>query len=213
MPNRARKNKSRRPRRPNRNTEHASFFEKEFRIQRYSGLDRQILRTVKNYQPAQVTTSTTVSTFRSYSFTIANISDVNEMAAVFDQYRITHVDVKFIPNVTQAISSTPISGGVYSAIDLDDANLFTSITDPLDYNSVSLWKPMETIQLSFKPRVAVAIYGSSVFGSFANSAPMWIDAASTNVEHYGLKMAWGTFSSAVTYSPVFRVHVEWRCAH
>jgi hypothetical protein len=214
MPNRRNNKRSKPSRRaPRQNQDHTSFFEKEFRIQKYSPRDRQVLRTIKSYQPAQITTSTTLSTFRSYTFQISNLSDLTEMSSVFDQYRITQVDVKFIPNITESLSSAPLSGGVFSVIDLDDANLFTSITDPLDYNSLSIWKPMETVQLSFKPRLALAAYGSSVFGSFANSAPVWIDCASSTVEHYGLKMAWGTTSTAVTYSPVFRLHVEWRMQH
>lgn len=191
----------------------SAFFEKEGRVQRFSGLDRQVFKTIKTYQPAQITTSTSVSTFRSYAISVSNFSDIVEMASVFDQYRITYVECKFVPNITEALSSTPLSGGVYSVIDLDDANLFTSVTDALDYNSLQTWKPMETIQVAFRPRVAQAVFGSSVFGSFANTVAPWIDAASATAEHYGLKIAIGTTTTAVTYSPFFRVHCEWRMAH
>jgi len=206
---RKRSNRSKRGNRP----DNGNFFEKEFRVQRPSPLDRQVLRTVKTYQPAQIVTSTTGNTFRSYAFSISNLSDVVEMASVFDQYRITQVDCKFIPNITEALSSTPVAGTVASVIDFDDANVFTSLTDPLDYSSLSMWKPLETIQLTFKPRMAMGAYGSSVFGSFANVAPQWIDAASATVEHYGLKLAFGSTTTAITYSPIFRLHVEWRALH
>jgi hypothetical protein len=207
------KRSSGRRRQNNRPAPDASFFEKEFRVQKWNPLDKQIVRTVKTFQLTNVVTSTTVNTFRSYAFSVSSISDITEMSSVFDQYRISWVEVKFIPNITEAISSTPLSGLNYTAIDLDDANAFTSFTDALDYNSLGVWKPLETIQVSFKPRMAVAAYGASVFGSFANTEPMWIDAASSTVEHYGLKTVFGTSTSSVTYVPICRLHVEWRMQH
>jgi hypothetical protein len=207
---RQRRKNARTPRQP---TNDPSFFEKEFRVQRWSPLDRQITRTVKTFQLTNVVTSTTVNTFRSYSFSVSSLSDITEMSSVFDQYRINYVEVKFIPNITEAISSTPLSGLNYTAIDLDDANVFTSFTDALDYNSLGVWKPLETVQVAFKPRIAIAAYGSAVFGSFANSEPKWIDAASTTVEHYGLKTVFGTSTSSITYVPIVRLHVEWRMQH
>jgi hypothetical protein len=176
-------------------------------------LDKQVTRTIKTFQLTNVVTSTTVNTFRSYSFSVSSLSDITEMSGVFDQYRLCFVEVKFIPNITEAISSTPLSGLNYTVIDLDDANAFTSFSDALDYNSLGVWKPLETIQVAFKPRMAIAAYGASVFGSFTNSEPKWIDAASTTVEHYGLKTVFGSTTSSVTYVPIVRLHVEWRMMH
>lgn len=190
-----------------------NFFEKEDRVQRPSRLDRQVVRFTKIVDGNSITTSTTVPVFRSHFFTIADCPDFASLSEIFDQYRIDRVEARFVPNISESLGSTPLAGKAYSVIDFDDANLFTSITEPQEYSNCLVWEPTDPIQIAFAPHFAYAAYGSSVFGSFANSKPNWIDCASSTVQHYGIKLAFTTTTTAVTYSVVFRYHVSFRMNH
>lgn len=209
---RGRRSRNRRSR-PSGRGQVMNFFEKTDRVQKYSPLDFQVVRVTKLVERANIITSTGSATFTSFNFQLADCSDVAEMTAVFDQYRIDRIDMRIVPNITESLSSTPVLGRNYSAIDLDDANAFTSLTDALDYNNVQVWEPTNPIQLTFIPRFAYAAFASGVFSSFANSKPRWIDAASTGVQHYGVKLAFGVTSTAITYTVTCRYHISFRMAH
>lgn len=189
------------------------FFEKEDRIQRFNPLDRQTVRFTKIIDFANIVTSTTTATFRSYAFSLDQVSDQAELAGVFDQYRIDRVDCRFVPAVTETLTSTALIGKVYSVIDYDDANSFTSTTDPLDYSNCMVWEPTDPIQITLVPHLAIAAFGSGVFSSYANSKPRWIDCASPTVQHFGVKLAIGVLNTATTYTVQFRYHLTFRMSH
>lgn len=191
----------------------AAFFMGTTPIQRSLKLDFQHVTQYKFVQGANIVTSTSTATFRSFSFKFSDTQDVAEMSAVFDQYKIANIDYKIMPDVTIADSSTKVLGLNQCVIDYDDANLFTSITDPADYTNLRVSGPLEAIQGSFVPHFAYAAYATGVFTSFANSPPRWIDAASPGVEHYGLKLAFGTTSTVITYTVTFRYKMVYRMAH
>lgn len=189
------------------------FFEKEDRIQRPSPLDRQVVRFTKIVEANNVVTSTSINTFKSFVFTAGDIPDYTGLSGVFDQYRLDRVDLRLVPNITESLSSAPVSGKIYSVIDFDDSNALTSISQASEYSNCMVWEPTDPIQVSFVPHFAYGAYGSSVFGSFANSKPSWIDAASGTVEHYGVKLAITPTTTAVTYTVQLRYHVSFRMNH
>jgi hypothetical protein len=189
------------------------FFEKEDRVQRPLPLDFQVIRMFKTVEAATLTSSTTVPVFRSFFFTLGDIADVTEMSAVFDQYKLEKVEMRLCPSITETLSSAPLIGKAYSVIDYDDANVFTSISDPLDYSNCMTWEPNDPIQIELVPHFAYAAYATGVFSSFANSPPRWIDCASSAVQHYGVKIALTTVNTAVTYTVTLRYLISFRMAH
>jgi len=189
------------------------FFEKEDRIQRPSPLDRQVVKFTKIVEGTNLVTSTTINTFRSYVFAAADIGDFTGLSGVFDQYRLDRVDLRFVPNITETLSSAPLSGKVYSVIDFDDSNALTSASQASEYSNCMVWEPVDPIQISLVPHFAYGAYGTSLFSSFANSKPNWIDAASGNVEHYGVKLAITPTTTAVTYTVQLRYHISFRMNH
>jgi hypothetical protein len=190
------------------------FFDPEFPLQQPVTTDKQIVRQIKTVRaPFVFTTSTLTETFAAYFFTFADLADAAELGVVFDQYRIDRIDYKFEPNITESLSSTPVSGRVATVIDLDDANLLTSTSDALDYSNCQTVKPVDTIQGTFVPHFAYSAFAFGVFSSFANKGPDWIDCASGGVQHFGLKIAASTTTTAVTYLPTFRYHISLRLSH
>jgi hypothetical protein len=205
-------NRRRNPRRRRVPQASNSFFEKEERVQTYSPSDLQIVHMAKIVEKTNIVTSTTSAVFRSFAFSASECSDIAEMASVFDQYRLDRVDIRIVPNVTELLTSTPNLGRNYSVIDFDDANAFTSMTDPLDYNNCLAWEITDPICITLRPRLAVAAYAGT-FTGFANSRPMWIDAASSGVEHYGVKLAFGAMTTSITYTVTCKYYLVWRMSH
>ncbi len=119
------------------------------------------------------------------NFTLSALPSSTEFTALFDQYRIVQVTVRFLPLAGVGSGSSPL----ITAIDYDDSSTPVAVTDLLQYDSHVMTQPGVTLERTFTPRVSTAVY-SGTFTSFA-SAPnsLWIDVASPNTQYYGLKLA------------------------
>jgi hypothetical protein len=151
-------------------------------------------------------TSTTINSFGALSFTLSGIlPDYANWVAVYDQYRIFAVEVTFILN-----QGTGAQGEVFSVIDYDDTNNLGSLSDAMAYPNVIVSNLNNTVVRSFRPHVAVALYGGSTFTSYGNVADQWIDAASPGVPHYGIKWCATPTQAVFTYDALVRMHVQFR---
>lgn len=122
-----------------------------------------------------------------YNFTLAN-SGLG--SGSFDQYRIEAIRFSILPQnnavglVTNAATTLQ---KVYCVIDYDDSTALASVGSALQYNNCITLSPGESLCRLFQPHMAIGAY-SGAFTSFANVKPMWVDAASTGVQHYGIKL-------------------------
>jgi len=132
-------------------------------------------------------TSTTVFTGVGQSFLATQIPSFSSFASVFDQYRIEMIEVWIVPSSgTGAVLGTDPASFV-SVIDYDDNSFPASEGALLDYQNAITTTVGNGHYRSFVPHIAVAAY-SGTFTSFANEVAPWIDAASSGVAHYGLKI-------------------------
>lgn len=82
---------------------------------------------------------------------------------------------------------------LHSAVDYDDDAAPTASDVGIDLLRARPSYRAENCSLtrkltySWKPRLAVAAYGSGVFTSYANLPPVWLETASPSVAHYGYK--------------------------
>lgn len=130
------------------------------------------------------------------SSTTLSLPNSSEFTALYDQYRIDWVDCQFIfsnnmSNVTSPSLTLPV---VYLAKDYDDSNL-------ANYPDLQQYATQQTWQLGnehgrngihhvrVKPNVDVALYQGVTTG-YARGKPMFIDTASPQVPHYGVKIAY-----------------------
>lgn len=143
-------------------------------------------------------------------------------AAVFDQYRFTKVKCHLYPrantnNLTVMSSVTTLTlSPIIIAWDPDDSNVPTVITDVTGYPNATLHPGYQPIEHTFKPRAAIAAFGSTVFTQFADFDG-WVDCASDDTEYYALK-AWalGDGASQTTHQIwdlVSYVEAEFRFVH
>jgi hypothetical protein len=125
------------------------------------------------------------------------------LTSVFDQYKINKVSFQFIPQVvTSFIGSgtvaTVVPTSVYNTpilttcVDLDDATAPANENVVLSHATAIMHGPfVKPITRTFVPSVAVEVYQTGGFGGYSNKASntMWLDSATTNVQHYAMKYA------------------------
>lgn len=155
-----------------------------------------------------LTTSTTVATFGASTFVLSSFDDYAQYTALFDQYKIDMLEIWIEPQNSQSTISSNV-GMLMSAIDLDDANT------PSNFNIVEAKQSALTTNgydghyHKWKPTVATALY-SGAFSSYGNTPSTWIDSASPNVQHFGLKLASLATAAVQNYVMNVRASVSFR---
>lgn len=172
-------------------------------------LEQMIMAEFTNLTPTAFLVSSavaTTSTFASKAFALSQFNGATAMASVFDQYKIFQIECWLdctTPNVATAAPTVSV------AVDLDDANLPTASGQILDKLGATTAGGLSSHYHKWRPHTAVAVY-SGAFTSFANSPSQWIDAASPNVEHYGLKATAVSNGVALQYSLTWRAVIGFR---
>lgn len=144
-----------------------------------------------------------------------DISQNATYGALYDQYRITHVEWTFTPvfqayNFSSGIDNVPL---IYVVIDNDDTTVPTTMDSLREYQSVQshLFKDFK---ISITPRISAALYTGAAFNGFGNPGPMWIDCGSNNVPHMGLKVGVEAGTAAQTrlqkWYVTTKLHIEFR---
>jgi hypothetical protein len=158
-----------------------------------------------------IVTSISVPTYTGSTFTAASINDFTSLAAVFDQYRITEIEVWIIPHTSNATANTAIPGLMSSVIDYDDATAPGSLAQLGDYSNCLTTSGLTGHYRRWRPRAAVALY-SGAFTSYGNVESPWIDCSSSSVQHYGLKTGNSVTNGTYTYDLNVRFHMEFKNA-
>lgn len=156
-----------------------------------------------------ITSSTTsgLPTFAALDVSLNAFSGASSLLLVFDQYKFEQLEawIEFsAPNQAQAY---PV---LMSAVDLDDSAVPTAIGQVQDHQGALVTDGPGGHYHKWLPHVAVAAY-SGAFTSYSNMPATWIDAASPNVQHYGLKACMlSNGITAVTASIVIRGVISFR---
>jgi len=138
----------------------------------------------------------------SYNFQLSGIDLVSTYSALFDQYRIVAVDIRFRPqfNIDQAAAVNSNLGEFMTVIDYDDSTALSSWSAGRAYENNKVTNTMTEHHRMFKPHVAVAAYQGALT-AFANFTSPWIDVAYPNTQHYGVKWAFsGGYNTTVLAS-------------
>jgi hypothetical protein len=175
----------------------------------------QVISDILSFDSINVfSSSTTGPSFNSVQFAPSNFSQFADYAAVFDQFRILSIEAIFRPQNSQVVANTQNPGEITVAIDLDDANVPTTLSQLQQYSNQITKPAYKRIRRCWKPHSAVALYGTGgIFTSFANMKDQWIDCASTGALHYGLKLGWSTTTVVYAYDMTVRAHFQFKQAH
>jgi hypothetical protein len=142
------------------------------------------------------------------NFTLASSSI---SSGQWDQYKLLAVRFTVSPDqnaVGLFTNATTTYTPLYIVIDYDDSATLGSVAAAEAYNNCVVLGAGESCSRLFQPRMAVAAY-SGTFASFANMADQWIDAASSSVQHYGIKIIIPGATAAQTLLPSWQLSTEY----
>jgi hypothetical protein len=171
-------------------------------------LEPQIQVEMQLTEPLAVTTSATngVYSYFAQPVTLSIFSGTSALISVFDQYRIDQLEFWFDALNPNVVTNTPM---LYTCVDLDDASVPTSIGQIQDHPGALLSTGPSGHYHRFKPHMAIAAY-SGAFTSYSNVPATWIDSASPNVQHFGIKMATLSTGNIYTYNLIVRAIISFR---
>jgi ribosomal protein S14 len=153
-------------------------------------------------------------------FTISDINDNANYLAVFDEYQIAAIKVRFIARqnaIPGFSSSTYNPGTLVTALDFDDsAN--PGLPGLYQYNTCVETGAFESVIRAFKPKVSIATYGNGVVTNYTQYTPDkklgWCDNQYSQIVHNGLKYAITAGATSQTLLSTWTVfctyYVKWR---
>ena len=160
----------------------------------------------------------------SAGFTLDMLAQYTDLTNIADQYKITNVQLRFQYNASD-VAGQPIGASAPATIpilkyvaDYDDASLetVTALQAKMGLKSKPLVDgKFHSVRLS--PRVADAVYGSTLASAYAIPAkPMYLDAQSPAIPHYGLKgyienlplSSTGLMTTCITIEVVYTVQLK-----
>jgi hypothetical protein len=140
-----------------------------------------------------------------------SLSQAGVSSGYWDQYKILAVRVTIAPDqnaIGLYTNSTTIFNPLYCVLDFDDTAVLSSVANAEAYSNCVVLNAGESTDRLFRPRMALSAYSGS-FGGFANVADTWIDASSSTVQHYGMKIFVPGVAAAQTLLPSWQYSVEY----
>jgi hypothetical protein len=168
--------------------------------------DYTVVRTL-GHSSIVATPTTIVVTSLNYSLSQTGLTSGQQ----WDQYKILAVRVTISPDQNAVgffTNSTTAYTPLYCVLDYDDSNNLASVAAAEAYSNCIVLGAGESCERTFRPRMAISAYTGS-FGGFANTSDLWIDAASTGVLHYGMKIVIPGATAAQTLLPSWQVSTEY----
>lgn len=158
---------------------------------------RALRRTVMPNQPAlyqrklykaTLQSSATGTISGAYSFTLDDMTNYGELQALFDQYKITHVQVVFVPKYNMSNVTDKQLPILHVFRDYDDATApsltLNTFLENTKVKSRVLDKP---VSISLSPASLTEVYRGPATTSYSPKWNQWIDMAHADVDHYGIK--------------------------
>jgi len=138
---------------------------------------------------------TTGPAFAGFSFLVQDIPNYSSFALVFDQYKITKIQVKFMPEYNMSAISTgaavtgATTGSFLGVYDRDDNAIPTSLDYLREYDNCRDVPCYKGLTFTFKPNVALGLQiPAGTLLAAGNQKAGWIDCGTSNIPHYGIKV-------------------------
>lgn len=169
------------------------------------------MKCVRHVNLATITEDTVGPIYGGTYFYLDQVSGSSDFKNLFDQYRITKIDLDFYPNQQSFTSSTTTSvvtnipTRIVTAIDYDDSVAPTHLNELREYNTAQVNTMVERFRRSFKPAVSMMAYEGVGSTGYSPKWDQWISTNDPGVPHYGLK--WSV-PSAATSSNAYQLAVE-----
>jgi len=150
--------------------------------------------------------------FGTVTSALGDTSKYTSYQAVYDEYRIVRVRVRFVNmynNVTVATPTNTNTGGRFTAcIDWDDAVTPTGYPDILNHQNVETGNWLHAYSFDYVPKALLGASTGSVIAGAPVSKP-WLDTAQPAILHYGIKWLIDPDNFTGLSVPIFSVWAEY----
>lgn len=172
--------------------------------------DQRIFKFKRWVDIGNINATSMADTFGVINVRLADLPNQGEFATLFDQYRITKLNVVFIPNQNYAVVASVGSSTtkIMTAIDYDDATAWTNVNDALQYESLLISNFDEKFSRKFKPKTTSAVFDNSqnLVSQTSELTSKWLDIANANAQYFGLKYALTQTTSS--FASGWRVYMQ-----
>lgn len=200
---------------PNKTNNNQAKRRKQNKISRVSPNQVYTFRRNLFYQDV-LNSSATVDAFWSKSFKLSELPNASEFTNLFDQYKITKVEVTFYP-MTMPVSSglnntgasiLPLGATVpllFTVVDYNSVNT-TTLNQMRQYSTLNVTTYGRVHKRTFVPKMSTNVYQGVSGDGYAQpiQAP-WVDTASAEVEYYGIK---AMLNTCVSQNAQFRYNIS-----
>lgn len=136
--------------------------------------------------------------FFAASYALNGLPNYTEFTALYDQYKITGVKLKFVPrgNSSDLTTSNNITS-LITCIDTDDSVVPTSIDQLTQYQSMKMCRSTQSMTRYWKPKFNVGAINTVALGlAGKQNTTGWLDCTSDSVQHFGIKGCLTSFAGA-----------------
>lgn len=156
-------------------------------------------------------TALTADNMAVFAFKLSDLPNYQEFTALYDQYMITKVVLKFVHVRDQAlITNTAPAGGtsggrVFTIIDHDDASVPATANEFRQYATCKVSNVGRDITRVTVPAVLRQMWENSIATSYTPAFHQWISTTDPDTEHFGIKACLhvndaATVTNAIQYS-------------
>jgi hypothetical protein len=123
------------------------------------------------------------------------LSDLATYASLslYDQYRIDRIEVTICPQLITNVTKGTLGADMMvlplfvTAVDLDDSTTPATLAAVLSNPTAQIHGVFNhNVVRSFVPNIAMSAY-QGAFTGYAAEEPQWLDTATPDIQHYGLK--------------------------
>jgi len=147
------------------------------------------------------------------AYALNSIPNHAEFTALYDQYKITGVKVKYLPrgNSSDVNSGNQLSS-LFTVIDTDDSQVPTSIDQLTQYQSVKMCRSSQSLTRYWKPKFNLAAVNTILGGTVGKmNTTGWIDVTDDTVQHFGMKGALTSFAgNTVVYDMIVTLYLAFK---
>lgn len=167
-------------------------------------LNNTVYRFVQTSSNSILQQTATAPFLFAFNFQLAFIDQSSTYTALFDQYKIEHVELTFSPmfraNSLSNVTTAAIVPLIYVALDYDDGSTPSSLTTLREYQNLVVRSDEKSFSVTLNPHIAMSAYNGA-FAGYANVVAPWLDCSTTNIQHYGVKVG---IDAALTGQTVFQ---------
>lgn len=128
-----------------------------------------------------------------FSFNMNLVPNAAEYSALYDQYKINGVSLRFIPKTNQFQGGTSGTqnalgyGQVITVLDYDDSGTPISKDALLEFGSAKVSRSNQIHKRYFKPKMLNLAFINAGTNGYSVGPARWLDWNQSTVEHYGVK--------------------------